>query len=103
VLGALRLILELNRDNFADGGLLHTYATINFLHFAVLLFTICTLVLIAVSALTPKPSDEQIAGLTFATTPAAVGTAEADRGRRIDLALSAGLVLLVLVEWIYFS
>ena len=103
VLGALRLILELNRDALAEGGLLHSYATINFLHFAVLLFTICTLVLLVVSLVTPKPTEEKVAGLTFATTPAVVDTAEAKRGRTIDIALSVGVALLVAAEWIYFS
>src|SRR4029077_11388863 len=59
VLGLLRLILELT--NKATGGgleagtLWHWIATINFLHFAVLLFVICTVVLFVVSMTTPPP------------------------------------------------
>jgi len=59
VLGVLRLVLELT--NKATGGGLepgtpwHWIATINFLHYAVLLFVICTVVLFVVSMLTPPP------------------------------------------------
>src|SRR3954471_20878410 len=37
VLGALRLVLELNKTHLADAGFVHWFATINFLHFAALL------------------------------------------------------------------
>src|SRR5438046_10652858 len=66
VLGVLRLVLELT--NKASGGLepgtlWHWIATINFLHFAVLLFVICTVVLFVVSLMTPPPGPEKTAGL----------------------------------------
>src|SRR6058998_2167424 len=68
VLGLLRLILELT--NKASGGLepgtlWHWIATINFLHFAVLLFVICTVVLFVVSMMTPPPGREKTDGLTY--------------------------------------
>ena len=43
ILGAARLILELTKDS--KSGLLYWYADINFLHFAIFLFAICTGVL----------------------------------------------------------
>jgi len=101
VLGMARLVLELNKESL--GGLLSTFASINFLHFAVLLFTICTLVLLIVSLTTAAPPPAKTEGLTFATTPKVVATAEADRTRTTDLLLSLGVALLVAVEWWYFS
>jgi len=105
VLGAARLVLELMHPS--TGGVLSWYAGINFLHFAILLFVICTGVLIAVSLATPAQSDEQLAGLTFAT--AAAGTGGADRGlestprwRRHDVLLSALLVIAVVLVWLLF-
>ena len=51
-------------------GLLHIWATINFLHFCVLLFVICVVICITVSLLTPKPAEAQIVGLTYGTLTA---------------------------------
>ena len=103
VLGAARLLLELNLDALGGSGLLHSYATINFLHFAVLLFTICTAVLLIVSITTAAPPAAQVEGLTFATTPPIQETAAVERSRMTDMLLSAGVVLLVIAEWWYFS
>lgn len=102
VLGVARLIAELNRDGLT--GWLHTYATINFLHFAILLFVICTLILIAVSLVTAPPAPEKVAGITFATADRSIE--EGSRGpgwRRTDLILSVLLVLFVGAIWLYFS
>src|SRR4051812_25960850 len=46
VLGFARLVLELNKANLTPGSAMHWYADINFLHFAALLFVLCSLVLI---------------------------------------------------------
>jgi SSS family solute:Na+ symporter len=105
VLGAARLILELAKG--ATSGILYWYADINFLHFAVFLFAICTGVLIAVSLLTRQQPEEKLAGLTFAT--AAARTSEDDRGlessskwRRHDVVLSILLVIAVAMVWLSF-
>src|SRR5881398_1233950 len=76
VLGVLRLVLELT--NKASGGLepgtlWHWIATINFLHFAVLLFVICTVVLFVVSLMTPPPGPEKTEGLTYTYGKPAMG------------------------------
>lgn len=101
VLGMGRLVAELNKDSL--DGLLFAYADINFLHFAVLLFSICSGVLVGVSLLTPPPSAEQIEGLTFATLPSERGARETGRWRHTDLALTLGLLACVAGLWIYFS
>ncbi len=105
VLGAARLVLELTKGS--TEGFLFWYADINFLHFAVLLFLICTGVLVVVSLLTPAQSEEQLAGLTFATTTAEESTAGARLAsdpvwRRRDLWLSIVLVICVGMVWLFF-
>lgn len=108
VLGLTRLTLEAMR---VDAGL---FTEINFLHFAILLFVICTAVLVAVSLATAPPSREQIAGLTFATAKqetlaetqdariSATAVSTPSR-RRLDVVLSILVVVLVGLVWVIFS
>jgi solute:Na+ symporter, SSS family len=100
VLGALRLALELMRDRLGPG-LLHDYATMNFLHFAILLFVICSAILVVVSFTRPAPTPERLAGLTYSTGGKPV---ESDRAwRRNDLLASVVLAAAVGGLWWYFS
>ncbi len=110
VLGVLRLVLELT--NKATGGLeagtlWHWIATINFLHYAVLLFVICTAVLFVVSMMTPPPPADKIDGLTYVR--AAPGAAavllegETAKDRRFQIGLSVLLVAIIGVLWIVFA
>jgi SSS family solute:Na+ symporter len=109
VLGMGRLVLELTKES--HGGFLRWYADINFLHFAILLFAVCTAVLVLVSLATAPPRDEKLAGLTFATAraPQAVGPVDARRTasdplwRRRDVWLSIVLAGCVVLVWLYFS
>jgi len=118
LLGMSRLVLELNRDTLGDGWL-GWYAGINFLHFAIFLFAVCSVLLVAVSLSTPPPADEQVAGLTLQTTQRApVGlpealeipdarehlpTMESDPGwRRTDVLLSLVLAAIVGAIWLAF-
>jgi len=103
VLGALRLVLELmngvDKAGLASGTLWEWIAEINFLHFAVFLFVLCTGVLLGVSFITKAPSDEQIKGLTFAT----VEREEPGRREGRNRILSVVLVLTIGVLWYVFA
>ncbi len=107
VLGLLRLILELT--NKASGGgltpgtLWHWIATINFLHYAVLLFVICTFVLFIVSMATPPPPAEKTEGLTYRKQAVAVTDAESRGERKFEIGLSVLLAILLGVLWIVFA
>ena len=90
VLGGLRLAAELSKESLS--GVARGYAEVNFLHFAVLLFAVCALVLVVVSRLTRAPGDAALEGLTFATTPT---EREATPWRRLDGRLTLVLLLLV--------
>jgi SSS family solute:Na+ symporter len=100
VLGMGRLLAELKKADLE--GALFAYADMNFLHFAVFLFIICSVVLVAVSLVTPPPPADKVDGLTFGTLPSDTDELTA-RGRRFDLALTVGLVAAVASLWIYFS
>ena len=101
VLGMARLVAELNKSGL--DGWLFMYADINFLHFAVMLFVICTVVLIAVSLTAPAPSAAKVAGLTYATqAPLDMGE-RASSDRRLDRGLSLAVVGAVAAIWLYFG
>ncbi|MGD8438932.1 MAG: sodium/solute symporter, partial [Holophagae bacterium] len=105
VLGAARLGLELTKGSTT--GAFYWYADINFLHFAALLFVICTVVLIVVSLMTPPEPESALDGLTFATASRG-GDVTADRlrsnpaWRRTDVVLSVLLILAVATIWLVF-
>lgn len=101
VLGMGRLVAELSKSQL--DGLLFAYADINFLHFAIFLFVICTAVLVVVSLLTPPPPAEKVAGLTFATRGAPAAAVATAGWRRMDTVLSIALAACVGAVWLYFS
>jgi len=104
VLGMGRLVLELNKDTLALEGPLRYIATINFLHFACLLFVICTATLVIVSLLGRAPAAERVQGLTRGTVRgiAPLGTPVSESWRRRDLGATLVLIGLVILVWIYF-
>jgi SSS family solute:Na+ symporter len=101
VLGMGRLVAELGKSNL--DGFLFAYADVNFLHFAIILFVVCTAVLIVVSLVTPPPPADKVAGLTFATQEPVPVEATRPGWRRRDLVLSVVLVGCVGLLWLYFS
>jgi SSS family solute:Na+ symporter len=98
--GLARLVLELSHARLAPG-LVHDLVSMNFLHFAIVLFAACTAVHVVVSLLTPAPSVDHLRGLTFGGSAAA--TVEP---RSPHFALTAALSLLLLGTvagvWVYF-
>ncbi len=101
VLGVLRLVLELNKGSL-DGVLL-SYASINFLHFAIVLFVICSLILVGVSLMTPPPPHERVDGITFQTATPVADDAVAASKRGKDKLLTVLLIAAVGTLWFVFS
>ncbi|MGQ0713812.1 MAG: sodium:solute symporter [Gemmatimonadaceae bacterium] len=101
VLGVVRLVAELNKDSLS--GWMLSYASINFLHFAILLFVICTAVLILVSLTSAPPPLEKVDGITFDTTRRETVGPRGTGWRRTDFILSAVLAAAVGAVWWYFS
>jgi SSS family solute:Na+ symporter len=98
VLGAFRFILEIqNKMTPLSNEFLRYVASVNFLHYAVFLFVICSAVLIGVSMLTPAPSREKLINVTYAGI---------DRSHKfetkwkaLNIVLSVALVAILLTLW----
>src|SRR5467141_4309102 len=112
VLGRARFIFEvLDRTRHYDSGAIRWLVDMNFLHYAILMFVVCTLVLIGVSMMYPAPERKKIAGLTFATVGEKLATAdgrpphfqrETPTERLFNLAFTGVLIATVVGLWIYF-
>src|ERR1700756_730048 len=75
VMGALRFIAELLAASGTQfRGFMEWLVKMNFLHYAILMFAICSLVLVVVSLMTPAPDRQKLAGLTFATVDLKLAT-----------------------------
>jgi SSS family solute:Na+ symporter len=98
--GLARLVLELNQGSLPPG-LLRDLVSMNFLHFAIVLFSACSAVLVGVSLLTPPPSDGHLRGLTFG---ASGGATVEPRSPHFTLTAALSLLLLAAVAgvWVHF-
>jgi SSS family solute:Na+ symporter len=118
-LGALRFGMELRERmagrHYFTAGIATGLVNMNFLHYAILMFVVCSLVLIAVSLATKAPAQGQLVGLTFATvnqklevqsagplTRVSHLSRESVSERRLNLTFSVLLALSVIGLWIYF-
>ena len=117
VLGTARFILEVYFAGEKLTGFLGWFVGMNFLHFAILLFAVCVVILITVSLLTPAPAPEKVAGLTLQTVREKISMAEVESdsiiaaslepetaGQRNLNLLGAGvLIVTAIFLWIYFA
>ena len=117
VLGATRFILELidraGVSHFTSSAV-RWLIDMNFLHYAIFMFVICSIVLIGVSLMTPAPERKKLAGLTFATVDDKIETfavggppmrkpaKETPREHAVNIAFSLLLLGTVIGLWIYF-
>ncbi|HWJ29242.1 MAG TPA: sodium/solute symporter, partial [Flavisolibacter sp.] len=101
ILGMVRIILELNKDHLS--GFLYDFATLNFLYFCISLFIFSLAWMIIVSLLTERPSEEQLKGLTFATTVAEDRAASRASWNSMDVILSLIVIVIIICVFTYFS
>ncbi len=101
VIGMLRLVAEICKTSL-EGTSMYWFANMFFQYFALLLLMICVALIVGVSLLTAPPSDEQINGLTYATTSAE----DKDKSRRSwgkKEVIASGVVLaMILAVYVYF-
>src|SRR5450432_1731941 len=112
VLGTVRFVYEvLDKTAHYTSPFLRWLVDMNFLHYAVLMFVVCTVVLIGVSMMYPPPPRKKLAGLTFATVgdkleSMDVKTVNLQRETRkehqLNLAFTLILVATVIGLWIHF-
>lgn len=101
-LGAFRFVIEIQAKTvgLTDEFLVYV-ASVNFLHYAIFLFVVCSAVLIGVSLLTKAPDRASLRHLTFSEA----GDMHLERGKYQGLTLfaSAALVVILLTLWWYFA
>jgi solute:Na+ symporter, SSS family len=112
VLGAARFIYEvLDKSRHFSSPTIRWMVDMNFLHYAILMFVVCTLVLIGVSMMFPAPDRKKLAGLTFATVDEKIETVgvktaqlarETPREHKLNLAFTILLLVTVVGLWIHF-
>lgn len=102
VLGAVRFVSELGMKAEWEGmpDILIRYASINFLHIAILFFVISVSVVIVVSLMTRRPTAANLAIFDKSDTTADVAAGD---GRNLNVILSVLLVAIVLICWAVFS
>src|SRR6516165_6107202 len=112
VLGAVRFVYEvLDKSNHYESGLVRWLVDLNFLHYAIFMFVVCSVVLIGVSLMYPAPDRRKLAGLTFATVGDKIDSTEVGgphlaRETRSEHAMNVVFTLVLLATviglWIYF-
>ena len=113
-LGAARFIMEIlaKTGRAPDAAWVRCLVGVNFLHYAIFMFAVCSAVLVAASFLGPAPERAKLAGLTFATVDDKLEGvtelaelqpgAETSRERAWNVAVSLLLVAAVIGLWIHF-
>lgn len=98
-LGFIRLVSEFMKESggLAEGSALHYFASINFLHVAILMFVICCAVLVTVSLMTPAPSAEQTDGITHD------GSFDSSIFKTKEFLLSVLLFAVIALIWMVFN
>src|ERR1700751_2653453 len=112
VLGATRFVFEvLDKTRHYDSGAIRWLVDMNFLHYAIFMFTVCAAVLVGVSYMYPAPDRKKLAGLTFATVGEKMdieGVARVSLAREtqtehlMNVAFTLVLLSTVVGLWIYF-
>src|SRR5215467_8711942 len=112
VLGAVRFVLEvLDKSRHYESGFIRWLVDMNFLHYAIFMFVVCTAVLVVVSMMYPAPDRKKLAGLTFATVDDKIDStdvsaphlAKETRGEHaVNVGLTLALLTTVISLWVYF-
>jgi solute:Na+ symporter, SSS family len=112
VLGASRFVSEvLDKTAHYDSGAIRWLVDMNFLHYAIFMFVVCSIVLIAVSMMYPAPDRKKLAGLTFATVGEKIDSMDASAPhleretpmeRTMNVVFSLALAATVIGLWIRF-
>jgi SSS family solute:Na+ symporter len=111
LLGLFRLLVDTPislkmagfENGYAEGSFLWIVNNIYFQYYSLLIFLVSVAVMIIVSYLTEKPSEEQIKGLTYGTETEEDRKKSRASWNRLDVICSGVVLLLILLAYIYFS
>ncbi|MEO1713038.1 MAG: sodium:solute symporter, partial [Bacteroidota bacterium] len=103
-LGLFRLVMEYRvgtgATTLTDGTLLHTLITTNFLHYAIFIFVVCSIVMVLVSLTAPQDSDEKLKNVTYEKPENdEMGFNPKNQDFWLTILLIAGVILV----WLLFS
>lgn len=100
VLGAFRFILELqNKMGMIESEFLRYVASVNFLHYAIFLFVVCSAVLVAVSLATEAPDRARLTHLTFSEA----GDIHLGKSKWYGVNVGASVVLVVILAFLWWT
>jgi SSS family solute:Na+ symporter len=112
VMGGTRFVLEvLDKTTRFTSPTVRAILDINFLHYAILMFVVCALVLTAVSLMGPAPDRAKLVNMTWATVENKASAGRLTEGdahiqpalwRQVNVVASVVLALTVIGLWIYF-
>jgi len=103
VLGMIRLVFNVFADSVPEGTWYHAiWVKPNWLHYEILLFGICLMIIWAVSFFTERASEEKLVGLTyFSATPEQRAATRAGWSNW-DLINSVIVIVIIIAFYIYF-
>ena len=104
VLGMARLGCEILNEltPFMEGSFLRWFATTSYTFMCIYLTVICILLLYGVSFLTPKPTQEHLQGLTYATATVEQKAETRASWNWVDVLASCGLIAIIVCIYVYF-
>jgi solute:Na+ symporter, SSS family len=112
VLGAVRFVFEvLDKSAKYKSGAIRWLVDMNFLHYAIFMFVVCSIVLIGVSMMFPAPDRKKLTGLTFATVDEKLDSMDASAPhmeketaleRTMNIVFTLALIATVVGLWIRF-
>ncbi|MDR0328136.1 MAG: sodium:solute symporter [Planctomycetaceae bacterium] len=105
ILGMCRLAVELMNGvkPFDEGTFLHLFATTSFTFVCIYLTVICSVLIVLVSLVTPKPRLEQLQGITYGSATPEQLAETRKSWTALDVVTSAGLIVIILAIYIYFT
>jgi len=111
LLGLFRLLVDTPislklagyENGYPEGSFLWIVNNIYFQYYSLLIFLVSVVVMIGVSYLTEKPSEEKIKGLTYGTETEEDRKKSRSSWNRLDVICSGVVLLLILLAYIYFS
>lgn len=103
-LGMARLGCEIANgiSPFAEGTFFQWFATTSYTFMCIYLTVVCVVLMYAVSLATPKPSPEQLEGLTYSTATAEQKAETRQSWNWVDIVASIGLIVLIIAIYMYF-
>ncbi len=111
LLGAFRLFVDTPvtlkvagfEAGYEPGSFLWIINNIYFQYYSLLIFVVSAVVLVGVSYLTDRPSEDQLTGLTYATVTETQRRATRGSWNRWDVVASGAVLSLIIVAYLYFN